>query len=196
MQPQPSQLIASSSQPPSSQMQNIANPPPGSQFHAQLAKKASIDERIKNLQPPSPFPPDFLVNLQSQSVGSLCNIGKELAQEILLRTVHLIQWMQVTAEKRAQKNMDVEAALVYCRRLLAKLVEIRLRVDLATVELEPLDADSFVALMAAPTAPDEDPAKKQVVEKFEKNRKQLIALSNTLKKLEWHALVSDPRQLK
>uniref|UniRef100_A0A914D8X7 Mediator complex subunit 30 n=1 Tax=Acrobeloides nanus TaxID=290746 RepID=A0A914D8X7_9BILA len=198
-QPPPAQpSTMTSTQYPTASTHVISNQPPLSltaPFQTQLPKKASIEERIKNLAPSSPFPPGFLENLQNHSIGTLCNIGKEIAHEILLRTVFLIQWVQVTAEKRAQRNCDVEAVLVYCKRLMSKLVEVRLRVDLALAKSQPLDADSYITMMSVPAPPDTTPAKQRAMDTFEKNRIQLITLSNTLKKLEWHSLISDPRHL-
>lgn len=79
---------------------------------------------------------------------------------------------------------------------MAKLVEARLRVDIAMAGTQPLDADSYISMMSAPAPPDTNQAKQKAMDTFERNRKQLISLSNTLKKLEWLSLVADPRQLK
>ncbi|VDN59240.1 unnamed protein product [Dracunculus medinensis] len=94
-----------------------------------------------------------------------------------------------------QNSGDPLQLLQYCEQILSKIVEIRIRIDRPKPP-KIIDKNEFIAMMADPT-PYVKPA--ELLEKealFENRRKKLVQISTALKRIEWMAAVSDPRNFR
>ncbi|VDK75902.1 unnamed protein product [Anisakis simplex] len=169
-------------------------------------------EEPKNVRPlnPPPYSPEILNNLSKYSVWSLSMIGRELVQELILRTQMLMNLLFKLIDRRYQQQStsDPEQLLEYCQMILTRIVEIRLRIDRVTAHQKHISEDDFIAMMSDPSTPQKPPQqwcspllvafnlqvqKEQI---FEAQRHKLVKLSSALKSFEWMCSVSDPRLLK
>ncbi|VDK56353.1 unnamed protein product [Gongylonema pulchrum] len=156
-------------------------------------------EETKSARPmnPPPYSPEILDNLSKYSIVSLTYIGRELVQELLLRTYTLMTILTKSADRWHQQQgvSDPEQLLAYCEYILSKITEIRLRIDSVPKEKE-ISEDEFLAMMADPTPPQKPPELAAKEKTFELQRQKLVKLNTALKTMDWIAMASDPRILK
>nr|CDQ00250.1 Bm4081, isoform d [Brugia malayi] len=164
----------------------------------QVGEKSKKDE-TKAARPmnPPPYSPEILSDLSKYSVASLACIGRELVQELLLRTYTLMTSLTKSVDRWHQQQgvSDPEQLLSYCEYILSKITEIRLRIDYVP-RVANISEDEFITLMSDPSPPQKPPELTAKEETFEVQRRKLVKLNTALKNLDWMCLVSDPRFLK
>ncbi|KAM3724611.1 Glutamine/asparagine-rich protein [Dirofilaria immitis] len=163
----------------------------------QVGEKSKKEE-TKTARPmnPPPYSPEILNDLSKYSVAALACIGRELVQELLLRTYTLMTSLTKSVDRWHQQQgvSDPEQLLSYCEYILSKITEIRLRID--CVPVTNISEDEFITLMSDPNPPQKPPELVAKEETFEVQRRKLVKLNAALKNLDWMCLVSDPRFLK
>ncbi|CAI4229097.1 unnamed protein product [Auanema sp. JU1783] len=141
---------------------------------------------------------EVLNNLQNYSVGSLCNIARELIHELNHKTV-TISTLLKTVDKKSVYNpsQDIDQVVDYCLMLFDKLAEIRIRIDKKLTE-RPMKTEDFLKSFEDPSdPPDVRPEQlREKLDKFHENAKRIVDLSHDMKLLDWMGTVSDPSQLK
>ncbi|VBB33572.1 unnamed protein product [Acanthocheilonema viteae] len=166
---------------------------------ADQADEKSKKEETKITRPmnPPPYSPEILTDLSKYSVASLACIGRELVQELLLRTYTLMTSLTKSVDRWHQQQgiSDPEQLLSYCEYILSKITEIRLRIDYVP-KVANISEDEFITLMTDPSPPHKPPELIAKEETFEVQRRKLVKLNTALKNLDWMCLVSDPRFLK
>nr|CDQ00248.1 Bm4081, isoform i [Brugia malayi] len=160
----------------------------------QVGEKSKKDE-TKAARPmnPPPYSPEILSDLSKYSVASLACIGRELVQELLLRTYTLMTSLTKSVDRWHQQQgvSDPEQLLSYCEYILSKITEIRLRIDYVP-RVANISEDEFITLMSDPSPPQKPPELTAKEETFEVQRRKLVKLNTALKNLDWMCLVSDP----
>lgn len=181
--------------------QHLAPPFPGPSnpnlnSSSEESPKKPIMERIKGLVPA----PTHLDNsgLDEMNVIQLCNVGREVTNEISIRFLNLFSCLRMPADRKTAPATDVEAIVTYIRHLTIKLVELRARIDRQRLNDKKWTDDDFFDYL---TTEDDENAKqltekKAVMERVEENRVDIINKSNQIKKLEWLTAVMDPRHKK
>ncbi|EFO26206.1 hypothetical protein LOAG_02278 [Loa loa] len=163
------------------------------------ASEKSKKEETKAARPmnPPPYSPEILNDLSKYSVASLACIGRELVQELLLRTYTLMTSLTKSVDRWHQQQgvSDPEQLLSYCEYILSKIAEIRLRIDYVP-RVANISEDEFITMMTDPSPPVKPPELTAKEEVFEVQRRKLVKLNTSLKNLDWMCLVSDPRFLK
>uniref|UniRef100_A0A8R1XVR6 Mediator of RNA polymerase II transcription subunit 30 n=1 Tax=Onchocerca volvulus TaxID=6282 RepID=A0A8R1XVR6_ONCVO len=163
------------------------------------AGEKSKKEETKTARPmnPPPYSPEILNDLSKYSVVALACIGRELVQELLLRTYTLMTSLTKSVDRWHQQQgvSDPEQLLSYCEYILSKITEIRLRID-CVPRVTNISEDEFITLMTDPSPPQKPPELIAKEETFEVQRRKLVKLNTALKNLDWMCLVSDPRFLK
>lgn len=159
----------------------------------------SKKEETKSSRPmnPPPYSPEILNSLSKYSVASLACIGRELVQELLLRTYTLMTSLTKSVDRWHQQQgiSDPEYLLSYCEYILSKINEVRLRID-RVPKVRDISEDGFIALMTDPSPFQKSTRLMAKMETFEVQRQKLVKLNMALKNLDWMCLVSDPRFLK
>uniref|UniRef100_A0AAF5PQN6 Activator 1 subunit 5 n=3 Tax=Wuchereria bancrofti TaxID=6293 RepID=A0AAF5PQN6_WUCBA len=164
------------------------------QVSEKLKKEETKAARPMN---PPPYSPEILSDLSKYSIASLACIGRELVQELLLRTYTLMTSLTKSVDRWHQQQgvSDPEQLLSYCEYILSKITEIRLRIDYVP-RVANISEDEFITLMSDPSPPQKLPELTAKEETFEVQRRKLVKLNTALKNLDWMCLVSDPRFLK
>lgn len=171
-------------------------------IHVEQSKR-SVQERIQNLVP-APMAFATLNKLDTMSVLQMCQLGREIVQDISVRVMNVLTFFRTDVSRRnnpalINPALDIEAILTYTKFLFRKLQEIRIRVDKARAQYkdQPLGEDAFFDEITNPEPLQEDAtfsaAKQALMEQFESNRAKIIDLNNRTKKLEWFAATNDPR---
>ncbi|MCP9258561.1 hypothetical protein DINM_001588 [Dirofilaria immitis] len=128
-----------------------------------------------------PYSPEILNDLSKYSVAALACIGRELVQELLLRTYTLMTSLTKSVDRWHQQQgvSDPEQLLSYCEYILSKITEIRLRID--CVPVTNISEDEFITLMSDPNPPQKPPELVAKEETFEVQRRKLVKLNAALK---------------
>ncbi|EJW71814.1 hypothetical protein WUBG_17279, partial [Wuchereria bancrofti] len=107
---------------------------------------------------PPPYSPEILSDLSKYSIASLACIGRELVQELLLRTYTLMTGLTKSVDRWHQQQgvSDPEQLLSYCEYILSKITEIRLRIDYVP-RVANISEDEFITLMSDPSPPQKLP---------------------------------------
>ncbi|KAI6194380.1 Replication factor C subunit 5 [Aphelenchoides besseyi] len=163
--------------------------------------RPTIQERIQNLHPP-PISIELLSNVQNMSVLQLCQIGRDITQEVSIRLLNILSVFRVGIEqRRGLPQLDSEAILVYAKFLFRKLEEVRIRIDKMRAQLATpvLDEDTFFKEITnmdpVDSGPNSSTTYNALVEQFETNRSKIIDMNNKIKKLEWLLTTSNPQLL-
>ncbi|VDK78553.1 unnamed protein product [Litomosoides sigmodontis] len=175
---------------------------PSTERAADQPSEKSKKEETKTARPmnPPPYSPEILDDLSKYSVASLACIGRELVQELLLRTYTLMTSLTKSVDRwhQQQGTSDPEQLLSYCEYILSKITEIRIRID-CVPNVAHISEDEFITMMIDPSPPHKSPELAFQIateETFEVQRRKLVKLNTALKNLDWMCLVSDPRFLK
>jgi hypothetical protein len=100
------------------------------QYEHQDPKKRTIEERMHGIIP-TPISFDLLNNLDKMSVIQLCEVGREIIQDISFRVMNVFSYFKTEVHRRNIAVHDIEAILCYSKILFRKLQEVRIRIDQA-----------------------------------------------------------------
>ncbi|VDN04772.1 unnamed protein product [Thelazia callipaeda] len=199
MQQQQSQMQQSQMQQQQMQQQQMQQQQSQMQQILEPASEPLKKEEAKVARPmnPPPYSPEILNNLSNYSVAALSCIGRELVQELLLRTYTLMTSLTKSVDRWHQQQgaSDPEQLLLYCEFILSKIVEIRLRID-SVPRICKINEDKFIAMMTDLNPVEKPPELISKEEAFETRRQKLVKLNSSLKNLDWMCLATDPRFFK
>ena len=160
---------------------------------------STMNDRIQSLIPPPPFSLDTLNKVERMPMLQLCQIGRDITQEISLRLINILTTIRVQNERRILPQQDIKLILAYTKFLFRKLEEIRVRIDIIRAQkaTPELTADRFYDDITSTQPAQQTAAAGQstlnaLVEQFESNKVRIAELSNKVKRLEWYATAVDP----